>query len=110
MNRHSVDFLALVTQSVKPPTAVETHSAVNYNLAVSKGFLALTYALVAIVASGCPKKNPAKDETGAVNAADRAGSAAAVQNGPVDETPLQGIDASKLATDKQKLFYKLVGS
>jgi protein-disulfide isomerase len=109
MNRHSVVFLALVTQVVKRPTGVETHSVVNYNRAVSKGLVVVMCALVAISASGCPKKNPAKDETGAVNAADRAGSAAAPA-GPVDETPLQGIDASKLATDKQKLFYKLVGS
>jgi protein-disulfide isomerase len=55
--------------------------------------------------SACEKK-PAKGDTGAVNALDRAGS----ETGPVDETPLPGIDVSKLSTDKQKLFYKLVGS
>jgi protein-disulfide isomerase len=59
-----------------------------------------------VLALGACEKKPAKGDTGAVNALDRAGSA----TGPVDETPLQGIDVSKLETDKQKLFYKLVGS
>jgi protein-disulfide isomerase len=103
-----VVFLALVTHSVKRPTDVETHSAVNYNLAVCKGLLAVMCALVAVTSTACEKK-PAKGDTGAVNALDRAGGAP-VQTGPVDETPLQGIDASKLAKDKQKVFYKLVGS
>lgn len=97
-----------MTQAVKRPTAVETHSAVNYNLAVCKGLLAVMCALAAVSATACEKK-PAKGDTGAVNALDRAGGAPA-QTGPVDETPLQGIDASKLATAKQKVFYKLVGS
>jgi len=69
---------------------------------VSKALLALT----CLVALGACEKKPAKGDTGAVNALDRAGSAA----GPVDESPLPGIDVSKLASDKQKLFYKLVGS
>jgi protein-disulfide isomerase len=104
MNRHSVRFLAVLTQLVKVPEAVETHVAVHYNLAVSKAFLAV---ICALALSACEKK-PSKADTGAVNALDRAGSA--TPSGPVDETPLQGIDVSQLATDKQKLFYKLVGS
>jgi protein-disulfide isomerase len=78
---------------------------VHYNLAVSKAFLAVICAL----AVGACEKKPAKGDTGAVNALDRAGSTA-TPSGPVDETPLQGIDVAKLSGDKQKLFYKLVGS
>ncbi len=100
-------FLALVTRDVKGASAVETTPALNYNLAVSKRFLAVLCVSAALSAIACEKK-PAKGDTGAVNALDRAGSTTAT--GPVDETPLQGIDVSKLAADKQKLFYKLVGS
>ncbi len=63
--------------------------------------------MCALAVGACEKK-PAKSDTGAVNALDRAGSTTA--SGPVDETPLQGIDVSKLAGEKQKVFYKLVGS
>jgi protein-disulfide isomerase len=101
MNRHSVGFLPLVTQNVKPSPSVETHPAVHYNRAVSKVFL----AIVCVLLAGACEKKPAKGDTGAVNALDRA-----QPSGPIDETPLQGIDISKLAGDKQKLFYKLVGS
>lgn len=98
-------FLPLVTHTVKGATAVETLSPLHYNLAVSKVFLAVVCALAL---SACEKK-PAKGDTGAINALDRANGPSAA-TGPVDETPLQGIDVSKLGTDKQKLFYQLVGS
>lgn len=78
----------------------------NYNLAVSKAFLAVMCAL----ALGACEKKPAKGDTGAVNALDRAGDKPGLATGPVDETPLQGIDVTPLKADKQKLFYKLVGS
>jgi protein-disulfide isomerase len=70
---------------------------VHYNLRVPKAILAL------ILLVGCDK-GQRNGDTGAVNALDRA-----APTGPVDETPLQGIDVSKLG-DKQKTFYKLVGS
>ncbi len=86
---------------------IESASTVNYNRAVSKAFL----AVVCVLAFGACEKKPAKGDTGAVNALDRAGgSSATTPAGPVDETPLSGIDVSALKTDKQKLFYKLVGS
>lgn len=64
--------------------------------------------MAALAVSACEKKPAKGGDTGAVNALDRAGST--TQTGPVDETPLQGIDIGKLSADKQKLFYKLVGS
>lgn len=57
-----------------------------------------------LAGGACEKKKPA--DTGAITAMDRAGSSA----GPVDETPLPNVDISKLSADRQKLFYKLVGS
>jgi protein-disulfide isomerase len=69
---------------------------------VSKGILALNLAVLVALA-GCEKK-PGND-TGAINAMDRAGS-----NGPVDTTPLEGIDIAKLSKEKQSTFYKLLGS
>lgn len=59
----------------------------------------------------CEKKKP--NDTGAITAMDRAGSGSggtATADGPVDTTPLKGIELGKLDADKQKLFYKLVGS
>lgn len=92
----------------------------NYNHAVSKVYLAargkswplhLGLAVLCVLAVGACEKKPAKGDTGAVNALDRAGDTGVAANvGPVDETPLPGIDVSGLKTDKQKLFYKLVGS
>jgi protein-disulfide isomerase len=85
-------------------------SRVHYNLAVSKPFLALI-CLPLVMGAACEKKPKNNGDTGAINAIDRAGSGSAgMATEPVDETPLQGIDVSKMSTDKQKLFYKLVGS
>jgi protein-disulfide isomerase len=84
-------------------------SRVNYNLRVSKPFLALVCLLPLLMGGACEKKPKNNGDTGAINALDRAGPGAA-QTGPVDESPLQGIDVAKLSGDKQKLFYKLVGS
>jgi protein-disulfide isomerase len=55
--------------------------------------------------AACDKGAKKTGDTGAISALDRAAPA-----GPVDETPLQGIDVSKLSPEKQKLFYKLIGS
>ncbi len=85
-------------------------SRVHYNLRVSKPFLALI-CLPLVMGAACEKKPKNNGDTGAINAMDRAGSGSApAATGPVDETPLQGIDVSKMSADKQKLFYKLVGS
>ncbi len=60
----------------------------------------------------CEKKKP--NDTGAITAMDRAGSAA--EGGATttaaagDSTPLPGIDVTHLDADKQKLFYTLVNS
>jgi protein-disulfide isomerase len=81
---------------------------VHYNLRVSKPFLALL-CLPLLMGGACEKKPKNNGDTGAINALDRA-EGSETQAGPVDETPLQGIDVSKLSGDKQKLFYKLVGS
>lgn len=85
-------------------------SRVHYNLRVSKPFLALMFCLPVLMGAACEKKPKNAGDTGAINALDRAGGQGATATGPVDETPLQGIDVSKLSADKQKLFYKLVGS
>lgn len=58
------------------------------------------------MASACEKKQPKSGETGAV-AVDHAVDPPA---GPVDTTPLSGVDLSKLDGDTQKVFYKLIGS
>lgn len=61
--------------------------------------------MAALGATACEKKKPVTD-TGAVNAMDRAND----DKGPVDKTPLPGIDPGKLSAERQELFYKLVGS
>jgi protein-disulfide isomerase len=90
------------------PACVETRSRVPYNLRVSKPFLALM-CLPLLMGGACEKKPKNTGDTGALTALDRAGQGAG-QTGPVDETPLDGIDVGKLSSEKQKLFYKLVGS
>lgn len=101
-----------MTQGVKDPRAVETRSRVPYNQAVSKAILALICAPL-LMGGACEKKSPKAGDTGAINALDHSGSAgsagAEIVEGPVDTTPLPGIDTSKLG-DKTQTFYKLVGS
>ncbi len=72
---------------------------------MSKAILALSIALLTAGAA-CEKKPAKSGDTGAISALDRAGS----ENGPPDNSPLQGIDVSKLSKEKQDLFYKLVNS
>jgi protein-disulfide isomerase len=82
---------------------------VPYNQAVSKAILALICAPL-LMGGACEKKSPKASDTGALNALDHSGSAGAeIAQGPVDTTPLPGIDTSKLG-DKTETFYKLVGS
>ncbi|MBS1120658.1 MAG: oxidoreductase [Deltaproteobacteria bacterium] len=86
----------------------------NYNLAVSTArisghfFLALVIAPL-LMGGACEKKTTKPADTGAMAALDRSGSGSGSAVA-VDLTPLQGIDIGKLDADKQKLFYKLVGS
>lgn len=98
-----------MTQGVKHPRAVETCSRVDYNQAVSKAILALICA--PLVVGACKKSSPKANDEGAIAAMDKASGApaATTDNGPVDTTPLPGIDTSKLG-DKTQTFYKLVGS
>ena len=97
-----------MTHSVKGTTQIEMRSRVHYNLAVSKPFLALL-CLPLLMGGACEKKPKNNGDTGAINALDRAEGDQG-KAGPVDETPLSGIDVSALSADKQKLFYKLVDS
>jgi protein-disulfide isomerase len=80
---------------------------VHYNLAVSKPFLALI-CLPMLMGVACDKGAKKPGDTGAINALDRAGSGQG--SGPVDESPLQGIDVTSMSKEKQQLFYKLIGS
>ena len=77
----------------------------HYNEAVSTAGKLVVFALLLVAA--CEKKDQKNNgDTGAFNAIDRSGSG----GDKVDTTPLAGIDLGKLDGDKQKLFYKLVGS
>jgi len=99
-----------VTQGVKRPGAVETCSRVPYNQAVPKAILALICA--PLLVGACKKSSPKANDEGAIAALDHTasgGSSQATDTGPVDSTPLPGIDPSKLG-DKAQTFYKLVGS
>ncbi len=99
-----------MTHGVKRPRAVETRSRVDYNQAVSKAILALICA--PLLVGACKKSSPKANDEGAIAAMDHssgAGTAPVTNEGPVDTTPLPGIDASKLG-DKAGVFYKLVGS
>jgi protein-disulfide isomerase len=66
-----------------------------------------------LMGGACGKKSANAGDTGALSALDRAGSGAKqaeMPSGPVDTTPLQGVDVSKLSSDQQQTFYKLIGS
>jgi protein-disulfide isomerase len=62
-----------------------------------------------LVVSACKKSSPKANDEGAIAAMDKASGAAPADNGPVDTTPLAGVDTSKLG-DKTQTFYKLIGS
>lgn len=93
--------------------ALETHGAVHYNLPVSNARISGHFVLAILCApllmgGACEKSATKPSDTGAIAALDKAGSGSAAE-GPVDTTPLAGIDL-KLTGDKANLFYKLVGS
>jgi protein-disulfide isomerase len=90
---------------------------VHYNLRVSNARISGHFVLAILCApllmgGACEKKANKPNDTGAMNALDHVGSEgnAMTAEGPVDSTPLTGVDVSKLEGDKAKLFYKLVGS
>jgi protein-disulfide isomerase len=61
----------------------------------------------------CEKTANKPNDTGAMNALDHSGSGmagSATTDGPVDTTPLAGVELGKLEGDKAQLFYKLIGS
>jgi protein-disulfide isomerase len=76
---------------------------------VSKAILALICA--PLLVGACKKSSPKANDEGAIAAMDKSSGAAPTpsNDGPVDTTPLPGIDTSKLG-DKTQTFYKLVGS
>jgi protein-disulfide isomerase len=95
---------------------LETQGCVHYNLRVSNGRLSghLVLALVMaplLMGGACEKKSTTPSDPGAIGAIDRAGSGSSgTVEGPVDTTPLPGIELGKLDSDKQKTFYKLLGT
>jgi len=119
-----------MTRAVKvPPGAcwVENVARVNYNVPVSTARILGHFTIFAMCApllmGGACEKKTNQNDTGAINALDRTGSGS--ETGPLDSTPLQGIDISKLAGDatcsgktaidgpsctKTKLFYRLLAS
>ncbi len=88
--------------------SVENAKRVHYNarVAITRVFGHLVLALL-LTGAACEKKKP--NDTGAVTAMDRAGSGSAAV-GPVDTSPMKGIDLGKLDGDKQKLLFSLVSS
>lgn len=94
--------------------------AVHYNLQVSNarfsGHFVLALCCAPLLMGGaCEKTANKPNDTGAMNALDHAGAGAAgsgstTAGGPVDTTPLSGVELGKLAGDKAQLFYKLIGS
>ena len=73
----------------------------NYNVAVSTARIVCCFALLLL---GCEKKSNVTNN-GTAPSGSGTGSV-----GPVDTTPLQGVDLGKLDADKQQVFYRLVGS
>ena len=69
------------------------------NARISGPFLLALLVAPLLGGGACERKQQTTD-TGAITAADRA-------TGPVDTTPLPGVDASKLDAAKQKLFFSL---
>ena len=59
----------------------------------------------------CEKKTSKPTDTGAITALDHAGTGSGSGGvTTVDNSPLQGIDLSKLDKDKQAVFYRLIGT
>ena len=110
-----------MTQNVKPSSTsalLETTIAVHYNLRVSNARFSGHFILAILCApllggAACEKKANKPNDTGAMNALDHAAqtkTGSGTADGPVDTTPLTGVDLGKLEGDKLQTFYKLVGS
>lgn len=92
--------------------------AVHYNRQVSNARISGPFVLAMLCApllmgGACEKKANKPNDTGALNALEHVGSEASgntTAGGPVDTTPLSGIELGKLEGDRAQLFYKLIGS
>ena len=107
-------YILRVTHNVNTclrPSLLETPGAVHYNLRVSNtripGHFVLAILCAPLLMGGACEKKTKPNDTGAVAALDNAGSAPPSAS---DNSPLQGIDTSKLDGDKTQLFNKLVNS
>lgn len=88
--------------------------AACYNRAVrsplrSRFLLALVCAPL-LAGAACHKTTSTTTDPGLGSALDHGSDMPLQTGGPVDTTPLAGVDLSKLEGDQQKLFYTLVGS
>jgi protein-disulfide isomerase len=94
---------------------LETAMAVHYNLTVSNARISGHFVLSVLCApllmgGACEKKTAKPVDTGAMKALDNAGAPGATADGPVDTTPLAGVELGKLQGDRVQLFYKMIGS
>jgi len=106
--------IPLVTHDVNPVVRLETPSALHYKLHVSnaRAFQTLVLGLLATCSlslSACKKDKTTPEDPGVNGALDRAGSAGS-SGETSDSGPLQGIDVTKLDTDHQATYYKLLSS
>jgi protein-disulfide isomerase len=88
---------------------------VHYNLTVSNARISGHFVLAVLCApllmgGACEKKTTKPVDTGAMKALDSAGSTGAAAEGPLDTTPLPGVELGKLEGDRLQLFYKMLGS
>ena len=96
--------------------SLETAIALHYNLRVSNARISGHFILALVCApllsgAACEKKANKPNDTGAMNALDNAaqGKSGAAE-GPVDTTPLTGVELGKIEGDRLQVFYKLIGS
>ncbi|MFT3693135.1 MAG: thioredoxin domain-containing protein [Kofleriaceae bacterium] len=73
-------------------------------------FKAYSLLICAVLAAACDKGSPKSDNAGPTSPGSGSGAAPVADNGPIDTTPLAGVDISKLGDSNTKTFYKLVGS
>lgn len=76
------------------------------NVRISGPFLFAVLCAPLLTGGACEKKPSKPADTEAIKALDNA----AIADGPVDTTPLPGVDIGKLDEAKAKVFYTLVGS
>jgi protein-disulfide isomerase len=108
-----------MTSTPGPPRAwLETAIRLHYNLRVSNARISGQFILAILCApllagGACEKKANKPNDTGAMNALDKAQvtpASGAAADGPVDTTPLTGVELGKLEGDRLQTFYKLLGS